>query len=96
MVPQHIFSTDTLTDSELLSRSCSESDQRKRVRGSLVDIVARQHRNARWHQRLPAPQIPGVVSTLTILFGVWAATPRFLWHQRGSEHRNPASVGTSS
>ncbi|QHE72746.1 hypothetical protein GFS60_06394 (plasmid) [Rhodococcus sp. WAY2] len=33
-----------------------------------------------------------MVGAVTMLFGVWAAMPRFLWHQHGSELRDPARL----
>ncbi|GGN99445.1 SPW repeat domain-containing protein [Nocardia rhizosphaerihabitans] len=33
----------------------------------------------RWHQRVTGPQIPGMVSTITLLFGTWLAITPLLW-----------------
>ncbi|MEV0293508.1 hypothetical protein [Nocardia sp. NPDC050710] len=33
----------------------------------------------RWQQRLPGPQLPGLVSTITLLFGTWLALAPLRW-----------------
>ncbi|MFD6859233.1 SPW repeat protein [Rhodococcus sp. NPDC060090] len=45
----------------------------------------RPDQNTRWHQRLPGPQTPGMVSTITMLFGFWVAMSPFLWHEPGTD-----------
>ncbi|MEV6558271.1 hypothetical protein AB0M22_21335 [Nocardia sp. NPDC051756] len=69
--------------------------------GELPRIDARGHRsiaerlllgsdetvdqNSRWHQRVTGPQIPGLVSTITLLFGTWLAITPLLWsHPAGA------------
>lgn len=36
-------------------------------------------RPGRWQQRVPGPQLPGLVSGVTLVLGVWLAITPFLW-----------------
>ncbi|WP_368680606.1 SPW repeat protein (plasmid) [Rhodococcus opacus] len=51
----------------------------------ILGPAERPDQNIRWHQRLPGPQTPGMVSTITLLFGVWVAMSPFLWHESGTD-----------
>lgn len=37
--------------------------------------------NSRWHQRVPGPQVPGLISSVTMIAGVWLACTPLLWTQ---------------
>ena len=49
----------------------------------LFGSAERPDQNSRWHQRVVGPQIPGMVSTVTMLFGIWLAMTPFLWNDSG-------------
>ncbi|ANS28655.1 Conserved putative membrane protein [Rhodococcus opacus] len=50
----------------------------------ILGPTERIDQNSRWHQRVPGPQTPGMVSTITLLFGLWVAMSPFLWHESGT------------
>ncbi|MEU2006983.1 SPW repeat protein [Rhodococcus sp. NPDC019627] len=66
------------------------SGHRGFVERLMFDPAERPDRSARWHQRLPGPQTPGMVSAITMLFGVWVAMSPFLWHEPGTDFLSPA------
>ncbi|MFI9415206.1 SPW repeat domain-containing protein [Nocardia gamkensis] len=52
-------------------------------RGMVERLLLGSHETAvqriRWHQRVPGPQLPGLVSTITLLFGTWLALAPLRW-----------------
>lgn len=51
--------------------------------------------NTRWHQRVTGPQIPGMVSTITLLFGTWLAITPLLWTHPDGAGSRPAGTKPS-
>ncbi len=57
--------------------------QRSLVERMLFGPSERPDQNSRWHQRITDPQIPGLVSAVTLLFGIWLAMTPLIWDHTG-------------
>ncbi|WP_249644665.1 SPW repeat domain-containing protein [Nocardia sputi] len=53
--------------------------QRGLVERLLLGSRETADQRVRWHQRVPGPQLPGLVSTITLLFGAWLALAPLRW-----------------